>query len=81
VTDFEGRMRAVCEFIGVAYDASMADFGSVVRADEIRSPSALQVKRGLYREGVAQWRPYAAQLDVVAPLLRPWIDRFGYPAE
>jgi hypothetical protein len=61
-------MRAICEFIGVTYDASMENFSSVVRDDAIRSPSALQVKRELYREGVAQWRPYAAQLDIVAPL-------------
>jgi len=81
VNDFETSMRTICEFIGVTYDASMAKFSSVVRDDEIRSPSALQVKRELYREGIAQWRPYAAQFDVVAPLLRPWIDRFGYPAQ
>jgi len=81
VDDFEGSMRAICEFIGISYDASMENFSSVVRADNIRSPSASQVKRELYREGVAQWRPYAAQLDVIAPILNRWVDRFGYPAE
>jgi len=81
VNDFEAAVRAVCAFIGVPYDASMENFSSVVRSDAIRSPSALQVKRGLYHEGVAQWRPYAAQLDIVAPLLDRWVDRFGYPAE
>ena len=81
VNDFEGSMRAVCEFVGVEYDASMERFSSVERADAIRSPSATQVKRELYREGVAQWRPYAAHLDVISPILNRWVDHFGYAAE
>jgi Flp pilus assembly protein TadD len=27
------------------------------------------------------WRRYAAQLAPVAPLLDPWVERFGYPAD
>lgn len=81
VEDFEVSLRAVCEFVGVEYSAAMENFSSVLRADEIRSPSALQVKRGLYREGIAQWRPYTAQLDAVAPILNRWVGHFGYPAE
>jgi tetratricopeptide (TPR) repeat protein len=80
VEDFAGSMRAICEFVGVGYDASMENFSSVVRSDAIRSPSAQQVNRELYREGLAQWRPYAAQLNAVTPLLQRWIDRFGYKA-
>jgi Flp pilus assembly protein TadD len=80
VDDFAGTMRAVSEFVGVDYDPAMERFSSVERADAIRSPSATQVRRELYRDAVAQWRPYAAQLDIVAPVLKPWIDKFGYPA-
>jgi tetratricopeptide (TPR) repeat protein len=81
VDDFRGSMHGVCEFIGLDYDASMESFSSVERADAIRSPSATQVRRELYREGIAQWRPYAAHLDVVSPILNRWIDHFGYTAE
>jgi tetratricopeptide (TPR) repeat protein len=81
VDDFAGSLRAICDFVGIDYDASMERFSAVERADAIRSPSAAQVRRNLYREGVAQWRPYAAQLDVVAPILTPWVEHFGYPAE
>jgi tetratricopeptide (TPR) repeat protein len=81
VENFEASLRAVCEFVGVEYDASMERFSAVERADAIRSPSAAQVKRELYREGIAQWRPYAAQLNAVAPILNRWVEHFGYATE
>jgi hypothetical protein len=43
VENFEASLRAVCEFVGVEYDASMERFSAVERADAIRSPSAAQV--------------------------------------
>jgi hypothetical protein len=43
--------------------------------------SANQVRRGLNAEGIGQWRNYAAQLAPVLPILQPWVQRFGYPAE
>ena len=36
------------------------------------------VVRGLYNEGVGQWRRYADQMAPVQPLLAPWVERFGY---
>jgi Tfp pilus assembly protein PilF len=81
VGDFEDALRRICAFLGVDYEPQMADFGSVVRGGEIRSPSRFQVRRPLYRESVGQWRRYAGELEPVMPLLRRWIDQFAYPAE
>lgn len=81
VNGFEAAMDRVCKFLGVEFDASMKDFGAVVRRDDIRSPSAAQVRRGLYRESIGQWRRYGAQLEPVLPILRPWIGHFGYDAD
>jgi tetratricopeptide (TPR) repeat protein len=81
VEDLRGEAERVCGFIGVAWDAAMLDFAETARGREIRTPSARQVRRGLYSEGVGQWRPYAAHLAAVMPLLAPWIQKFGYPAD
>jgi hypothetical protein len=81
VEDLRGQVEAVCQFIDVAWDDSMLSFAETARGREIRTPSARQVRRGLYREGVGQWRPYAAHLAPVMPLLAPWVEKFGYPAE
>lgn len=71
ISDFDGRLQAVCAFVGVPWRASMHDFAAVARGQDIRSPSAGQVRRGLYAEGVGQWRRYEKHLAPVLPILRP----------
>lgn len=81
VTDFEPRVRAVCEFIGLEWSDSMREFNRNAPKVDLRSPSARQVQRPLYGEGVGQWRRYAEQLSPIQPIVRPWVEKFGYPAE
>lgn len=78
VEDFETQVRAVCEFIGIAWDDSMRNFSESAKAREIRSPSVLQVRRKLYREGMDQWRKYERQIASILPILAPWAEKFGY---
>jgi tetratricopeptide (TPR) repeat protein len=80
VADFEGRVRAVCDFIGVEWSDSMREFNKHAPTPDLRSPSASQVQQPLYAEGVAQWRNYAEQLAPIMPILAPWVEKFGYPA-
>ena len=42
------------------------------------TPSAVQVRRGLYRGGEGQWRRYRDQMAPVLPILEPWIGPYGY---
>ncbi len=81
VDDFEDCVGDVCRFIGVSFHKEMLEFHVTARTQDIRSPSAQQVRRTLYRESVEQWRRYAAPLEPVRPVLTPWIERFGYSAE
>lgn len=77
MSDFDGRARAVCDFIGVDWTADMRRFAETGARRSVATPSATQVSRGLY-DGAAQWRRYAAQLAPVMEILEPWIERFGY---
>ena len=81
VDDFEGRMRGVCDFAGLAWDDSMRAFAQRPKARAIATPSAAQINRGLNREGIGQWRRYREQMAPVLPILAPWVKRFGYPAD
>ncbi|HVV65716.1 MAG TPA: sulfotransferase, partial [Rhizomicrobium sp.] len=81
VRDFEGRVRAVCEFIGLEWSDSMREFHKNAPSPDIRSPSAGQVQRPLYGEGVGQWRLYSQQLAPMLPILAPWVEKFGYSPE
>lgn len=79
VVDFEGQARALCAFLGVEWTDGLKDFAATERA--IATPSSTQVRRGLYEEGVDQWRNYAAAMEAVMPVLRPWVEKFGYAAQ
>ena len=81
VANFESTSRDLCAFLGVEWNASMADFAQNARGRAIATPSSTQVARGLYVEGVNQWRNYAFALEPVMPILAPWVERFGYAAE
>jgi Tfp pilus assembly protein PilF len=81
VADFEAQARAVCDFVGVEWQADLADFAGRARRGEVASASAAQIARGLYSDGAGQWRRYRAQLEPVLPVLAPWVARFGYPAD
>ncbi len=81
VADFEGRVRAVCDFIGIPWSDSMREFNKLAPAVDLRSPSAAQVRRPLYSEAIGQWRRYAPHLAPALPILAPWVEKFGYPSE
>lgn len=81
IDNFDASVRAVCDFIGLEWNEAMRDFVAASGVISRRSQSAAQVRRGLYKCGIGQWRPYGAQLVPVMPILSPWIARFGYPAD
>jgi tetratricopeptide (TPR) repeat protein len=78
VEDFDAQMQTICRFIGVEWTDEMRNFAEAARLRSIRSVSAAQVRRGLYREGMGQWQRYAKELAPILPVLQPWVERFGY---
>jgi tetratricopeptide (TPR) repeat protein len=81
IEDFEAETRRACDFLGVEWTAEMHQFAERARRKPVATPSAAQVVRGLNRDGMAQWRHYAAQMEPALPFLKPWIEAFGYSAE
>lgn len=78
VQDFASEAPAIAGFLGLDWTEAMADVAATARRREVDTPSSVQVAQGLYREGVAQWRRYEAQLSPVMPILEPWAARLGY---
>ncbi len=78
VADFDGTVRQVCDFIGVPWDEQLRNFADRARGGLVATTSSPQVARGLYADATDQWRRYAAQLAPVLPVLKRWVDRFGY---
>jgi tetratricopeptide (TPR) repeat protein len=78
VEDFTGEMSKVCGFLGIAWSDALKTFAGRVRSRGVATPSADQLRRGLNSDGVGQWRRYERQLEPLAPLLQPWVERLGY---
>jgi len=79
VNDLEQEMRGVCEFLKLPWAAGMDDFATRVQTRERATPSTAQLARGLERSGLEQWRHYEMPLLPILPLLKPWVERLGYP--
>ncbi|MBV9692331.1 MAG: sulfotransferase, partial [Alphaproteobacteria bacterium] len=78
VADFDGEMARVLAFLGLEWSEQLRAFAETARQRDIWTPSSTQVIKGLNAEGVEQWRHYREQLAPAMPILRPWIDAFGY---
>jgi tetratricopeptide (TPR) repeat protein len=81
VSEYQSSLSAVCGFVGIDWQDSLLDLSAALDVIDRRSASILQVRRGLYGEGAGQWRRYSEQLAPVTPMLHPWIEHFGYPAQ
>ena len=79
VRDFDTVLAQACAFMGLPWREEMRRFAQQDGQRSISTPSSTQVARGLYNEGVGQWRRYSAELSPVLPILRPWVQTFGYP--
>jgi len=77
VGDFDGESRALGGFLGLDWSRAAADFGAAARGGRIATPSAAQIAKGLYGEGVGQWRRFAGPLAPAMPILQPWVDALG----
>jgi len=79
IADFAPTTRGLCSWLNVPWQESMCDVAAnAARLDAIKASTG-QIRRGLYRDGVGQWRRYREELDAVRPVLQPWVARFGYP--
>jgi tetratricopeptide (TPR) repeat protein len=78
VGDFDSTTRALCRFVGVDWSEALLDFRQAAETIDLRGASARQVRRGLYAGAAGHWRNYSAELAPVLPVLKPWVERFGY---
>jgi hypothetical protein len=77
VRDFDAEVGAVLAFLGLDWDPAVRDFAARI-GGRFRTPSDVQLTRGLTDSGIGQWCRYAVHLAPVLPVLAPWVERFGY---
>jgi tetratricopeptide (TPR) repeat protein len=77
VTNFEAEVRGALVFLGLEWDPAVERFTEKLPADA-RTPSDVQLARGLNADGVGQWRRYEDHMAAVLPVLEKWVGEFGY---
>ena len=65
IDDLEGQARRLVDYCGLPWDDRCLDFHRTSRI--VKTASAVQVRKPLFRSSVQRWRKYEAWLD---PLLR-----------
>jgi tetratricopeptide (TPR) repeat protein len=76
IADFDGATQALCAYLGLPWSAGIRNFHETGKRRTVTTASIGQVRQRLF-DGGGQWRRYAAQLEPVMPILKPWIERFG----
>ena len=78
IEDFECRAQEICTFIGVEWNAQMRDFAEHAKSRTIKTPSSVQIVRGINAEGVGVWRHYETEMTPALPVIAPWVTTYGY---
>ena len=79
VDDFDGAVTRLGQFLEVADASPFAGFAARARDKRfIATPSYAQVTQPVSAAAVGRWTNYREQFEPVLPVLRPWLERFGY---
>jgi tetratricopeptide (TPR) repeat protein len=73
VADTEAQIRALLDYCELEFEEQCLRFYETERS--IRTPSAEQVRKPIYQEGMEQWRNFEAYLDPLKEALGPEVRR------
>jgi hypothetical protein len=74
VDDTEAQVRRLLSYCGLEFESACLRFHENARA--VRTPSAQQVRKPIYREGVEHWRHYESWLQPLKDALGEVLDRY-----
>jgi len=79
VADLETEIRAITDFLQLPWDERLLEPATHARSKGyISTPSYAQVVQPLNDRSVNRWRHYQTHFAPVLPLVRPYLERWGY---
>jgi len=79
VEDQETHVRALLDFVGEPFDERCLNFHENARY--ARTASYAQVTEKLYSRSVYRYQNYRKHLEPIIPIVKPWMERFGYTVD
>jgi tetratricopeptide (TPR) repeat protein len=81
VADRETELRKLFDFLGRDWHDAVLDHQETAKKrGRIKTASYAQVVEPIYTRSAGRWEKYRKHLEPVLPVLKPWIDKFGYAA-
>jgi hypothetical protein len=79
VADQDRELRALFDFLGLDWHDAVLDHQSTALGrGRIKTASYSQVVEPLYKRSAGRWQNYRKHLEPIFPVLRPWVEKFGY---
>jgi len=79
VSDRERELRPLFDFLELPWSEQVLDHQSTARSrGHIKTASYAQVVEPIYQRSAGRWQSYRKHLEPVFPILRPWVEKFGY---
>jgi tetratricopeptide (TPR) repeat protein len=79
VANRDRELRALFDFLGLDWHDAVLDHQSTaLNRGRIKTASYAQVVEPIYKRSAGRWQNYRKHLEPIIPVLRPWIDKFGY---
>lgn len=79
VDDVEAEVRPLIDWLGLNWNDILLDHTATAKSRGlITTASYSQVTEPIYRRASGRWKRYEENLAPVIPVLKPWVERFGY---
>ena len=79
VADKDRALRALFDFLGLDWhDAVLDHQTTALGRGRIKTASYAQVVEPIYQRSAGRWQNYRKHLEPIFPVVRPWVEKFGY---
>lgn len=79
VADRDKELRSLFDFLELDWHDAVLDHQSTALSrGRIKTASYAQVVEPIYKRSAGRWQNYRKHLEPIIPILKPWIDKFGY---
>lgn len=79
VEDVAAEVRPLFDFLGLEWrDAVLDHQATAKKRGLITTASYAQVVEPIYKRAAGRWEGYREHLEPILPVLRPWVEKFGY---